>query len=42
MTARQGGTTSIKPRKAAYYMVKVALAIFIDLFRKYTRAEGDL
>ncbi len=42
MSPRQGGTTSIKPRKAAYYMVKVALAIFVDLFRKYTKAEGDL
>lgn len=42
MQPRQGGVTSIRPGKAAYYMVKVALAIFVDTFRKFTRAPGDL
>lgn len=42
MNARQGGTTSIRPLDAAYYMVKVALAIFIDVFRRFTRSDKDL
>ena len=37
MAARQGGATSIKPPHAAYYIVKVALAIFVDLFRSYRK-----
>jgi len=37
MHARQGGATSIDPKNAAYYMVKVALAILIDVFRKFGR-----
>ncbi len=41
MNERQGGATSITPRRAAYYMVKVALAIFIDLFRRFTTISGD-
>lgn len=41
MNARQGGRTSIRPKHAAYYMMKVALAIFIDLFKRFTRATGD-
>jgi hypothetical protein len=41
MNDRQGGVTSIRPLKAAYYMVKVAFAIFVDLFRKYTGWHGD-
>jgi hypothetical protein len=40
MKPRQGGQTSIRPPHAFYYMVKVALAIFIDMFRRYTNA-GD-
>lgn len=40
MNQRQGGVTSISPRKAAYYMIKVALAIFIDLFRKFSPGHG--
>jgi len=36
MLPRQGGESSIRPHSALYYMVKVALAIFIDLFRRYT------
>ncbi len=35
MRPRQGGRTSISPRRAAYYMLKVGLAIFMDIFRKY-------
>lgn len=42
MSPRQGGTTSIKALHAAYYMVKVALAIFIDVFRRFTRSHEDL
>ena len=41
MHPRQGGVTSIKPLHALYYMVKVALAIFIDLFRRYRRHEEE-
>lgn len=41
MQERQGGKTSISPHKAAYYMVKVALAIFIDIFRKFTHTRED-
>jgi len=36
MLPRQGGESSIRPLGALYYMIKVALAIFIDLFRHYT------
>lgn len=41
MLPRQGGQTSISAPKAVYYMVKVALAIFIDLFRKFAAHTGD-
>lgn len=41
MNERQGGRSSISPLKAAYYMVKVALAIFVSLFRDYTVAGKD-
>lgn len=41
MRPRQGGRSSISPRHAAYYMVKVALAIFVDMFRKFTQTTGD-
>ena len=41
MLPRQGGRTSIRPPHALYYMVKVALAIFIDLFRKFSRTQGE-
>jgi hypothetical protein len=37
MQPRQGGRTSIRPPHALYYMVKVALAIFIDVFRKFSQ-----
>ncbi|HOE67971.1 MAG TPA: glycosyltransferase family 2 protein [Candidatus Hydrogenedentes bacterium] len=41
MSPRLGGATSITPHRAVYYMIKVALAIFIDIFRTFTRASGD-
>jgi len=37
MQARQGGATSIDPKNAVYYMIKVGLAILIDVFRKFSR-----
>ena len=37
MSPRQGGRTSIRPRHAAYYMIKVGLAIFVNVFREFTR-----
>ena len=39
MHPRQGGMTSIRAHGAAYYMVKVGLAILIDQFRHYTPAR---
>ena len=36
MSPRQGGRTSIRAPQALYYMVKVALAIFVDMFRRFT------
>ena len=41
MRERQGGVTSIRPQNALYYMVKVALAIFVDAFRKFTHAPEE-
>lgn len=41
MHQRKGGATSIKPPHAVYYMVKVGLAIFVDLFRSQKRPAGD-
>ena len=41
MHARQGGITSISPVKAGYYIVKVSIAIFIDLFRRFTRTPEE-
>ncbi len=34
MSARMYGSSSITPARAAYYMVKVLLAMFIDLFKR--------
>ena len=34
MNARYGGTSSITPLRSAYYMIKVILAILIDLIRQ--------
>lgn len=42
MHPRQGGVTSIRAHGAAYYMVKVGLAIVIDLFRQYSPARRPL
>lgn len=43
MLPRQGGETSIDPRKAVYYMVKVCLAIFINIFRPpLNRGQGGM
>ena len=41
MSPRKGGRTSIRPPHALYYMIKVGLAIFIDLFRKYSPNNGE-
>jgi hypothetical protein len=41
MHPRQGGTTSIRPHGAVYYMIKVGLAIFVDLFRRYRPHEEE-
>jgi glycosyltransferase involved in cell wall biosynthesis len=35
MRARSGGRSSITAARSAYYMVKVLLAIFVGLFRRY-------
>jgi glycosyltransferase involved in cell wall biosynthesis len=40
MQPRQGGVTSIRPMSAVYYMTKVTLAIFIDLFRGYAPLDA--
>jgi glycosyltransferase involved in cell wall biosynthesis len=40
MRPRQGGNSSIRPPHALYYMAKVGLAIFIDVFRKFIRTPG--
>ncbi|MBE9531992.1 MAG: glycosyltransferase family 2 protein [Proteobacteria bacterium] len=34
MVARMGGSSSITPMRSAYYMVKVMLAIFVELLRR--------
>ncbi len=42
MHARQGGSSSISPAKAVYYMVKVSLAILVECRRaRRARACGD-
>jgi len=41
MRPRQGGTTSIFPHRAVYYMIKVCLAVFIDAFRRYARTTEE-
>jgi len=42
MMQRQGGRTSINPRRAVYYMIKVAFAIFMDIFRKFTHTPEEI
>jgi hypothetical protein len=34
MRDRTGGKSSITPVRSAYYMIKVLLAVFIDLLKK--------
>lgn len=34
MKAREGGVSSISPKKSIYYMIKVTLAILIECIRK--------
>jgi hypothetical protein len=34
MRERTGGSSSITPLRSAYYMIKVLLAIFVDLIKK--------
>lgn len=41
MHERQGGQSSISPVKAAYYMVKVALAIFVSLYRDFSHSHEE-
>ncbi|PCJ62775.1 MAG: glycosyl transferase family 2 [Candidatus Hydrogenedentota bacterium] len=38
MQPRQGGQSSIGPRRAAYYIVKVSMAIFIRMLKRITHA----
>lgn len=40
MRPRQGGETSIKAHRALYYMLKVGMAIFVDLFRRFEPRKG--
>lgn len=35
MREREGGVSSISPKKSIYYMIKVTLAILIERIRKY-------
>ena len=35
MHEREGGVSSISPKKSVYYMIKVTLAILIERIRKY-------
>jgi len=35
MRQRAGGKSSITPLRAVYYMIKVLLAVFVDLLKKY-------
>ena len=41
MRERQGGESSIKLHNAIYYMVKVVLALFIDVFRPHYLDKGE-
>lgn len=40
MRPRQGGATSIKAHRALYYMLKVGMAIFVDVFRRFEPRKG--
>lgn len=41
MLPRQGGRTSIAALWGPYYIMKVGLALFIAIFRKFTQQEGE-
>lgn len=41
MKPRQGGRSSISRRRAAYYIVKVSLAIFVGVFKKITNTPSE-
>ncbi len=42
MNPRYGGQSSITPLRSAYYMIKVILAIIIDLLRERPQAPGEI
>jgi glycosyltransferase involved in cell wall biosynthesis len=41
MRLRGAGVSSITFRRSAYYMLKVLLALFVGLFRRYPTPQGD-
>jgi glycosyltransferase involved in cell wall biosynthesis len=41
MHPRQGGETSIGAGRSVYYMIKVSLAILVDMFRDYGSRRGE-
>ncbi len=41
MNPRYGGQSSITPMRSAYYMIKVILAILVDLLRERPRVAGE-
>lgn len=41
MNERQGGTSSIGPIRAVYYMLKVTLAILFECLRKHERSSEE-
>jgi hypothetical protein len=42
MRVRESGASSITALRAAYYMIKVLLALFIGLFRRYPKTQEEL
>lgn len=42
MRVRQGGQSSINALRSAYYIVKVCLAILVDVFRRYAPAPKEV
>jgi glycosyltransferase involved in cell wall biosynthesis len=41
MRVRESGASSITALRAAYYMIKVLLALFIGLFRRYPKTQEE-
>jgi hypothetical protein len=41
MRVRETGNSSITTLRAAYYMIKVLLALFIGLFRRYPTPQEE-